>query len=115
MDVAPIRPQVQDRVTHDLAGTVVSDVAAAAGLVQFDVARRQDVGGGDQVRARRIDLDTQRDDVGMFEKEEQVRDAPGAALLDEAALHLARRGIRDDAEAADLQVTHILMVSRATD
>ena len=109
--VAPIRLQVQDGIADDLPGPVISDVAAAAGLVHFDLPRGEQLGRSDQVRPRRIGLDAKRNDVRMFEQEKQVGDAPGAALFDERALHIAGIGIRNDAKPPDLQLTHLLMVA----
>ena len=39
MDVAPVRPQIDDRITHQLAGAVVGHVAAAAGFEHLDAGR----------------------------------------------------------------------------
>ncbi len=38
--VAAVRPEVEDRVRHELTGAVVGDVAAAPGLDEVDAARR---------------------------------------------------------------------------
>ena len=49
--VAAIRPQIDDRIADELAGTVVGDVAAAARLEQLDAARRERLRRGEDVRA----------------------------------------------------------------
>ena len=47
--VAPVGPQVDDRVADDLSGPVIGDVAAAARLVHLDPPRRE------QIRRRQSD------------------------------------------------------------
>src|SRR6476659_4542793 len=41
VDIAAIRLEVENRVSDDLAGAVVGDVAAAAGLMELDLAGSQ--------------------------------------------------------------------------
>ena len=104
--VASIGPEIQDGIADDLPGAVIGDVAAAARLVHLDLPRGEQIGRGDQVRSRRIGLDAKRDDVRVLEQKKEVRDAPGPALFDERALHIARNGIRNDAKPPDFQLTH---------
>jgi hypothetical protein len=47
----------------------------------------------------------------VLEQEQEVGDPPGATLLDERALHVARDTVRNDAKAADFQLTHNLMLA----
>src|SRR3982751_1447311 len=51
MHVAAVRLEVEDGIPDDLAGPMVGDVAAAAGLVDFDAAPSQRLVGGETVRS----------------------------------------------------------------
>jgi hypothetical protein len=44
----------------------------------------------------------------VFEEEQEIGYAPGPALFDERALHVAGNGVRDDAQPADLELAHAL-------
>ena len=48
---------------------------------------------------------TESDDMRVLENEEEIRHAPGSALLHERALHVMRRGVSDGAEATNLERT----------
>jgi len=50
--------------------------------MHLDLPRREHVRCRNQVGPRRIGFDAERDDVRMFEKEEKIRDLPGAPLFD---------------------------------
>ena len=83
-DVAAVGLQVQDWVGHELAGGVVRDVAAAAGLEVVDpqpgarLFRREDV--------LRMGAAAERDDRIVLEEEERVADLAADACFDEALL-----------------------------
>ena len=70
--------------------------------MHLDAARRQQLRRRNQVRPRSLSLDPERDDVRVFEEKKEIRNAAGAPLLDERALHLICRRVRDDSEPADL-------------
>jgi hypothetical protein len=60
------------------------------------------------VRARSVGFDAQRDDVRVFEEEEQVGHSVRASLLDQRALQLAGLGIWKHAETPHIESTHDL-------
>ena len=101
--VAAIGLQVDDRVADDLAGAVVGDVAAAAGLVHLDAARGQRLGGRENVRSAAVAAHAERQDVRMLDEQQQIADAARAPLLDERALQRQRVGVRHEAEPPDLE------------
>ena len=86
MHVAAIRLQVENRIADDLSGTVIRDVSSASGLVDVDAASRQRIGRGQDVRAAAVTANAEREDVGMFDEEQEIADAAVPALLDERAL-----------------------------
>src|SRR5438552_150491 len=65
MDVLPIGPQVDDRITHDLSGAVIGDVAAPTGLVNLDPELGQPGRRSNDVRAGVVSLDAERDHRGV--------------------------------------------------
>ena len=79
--------------------------------MNLDLACRQELWRGDQVRPRGVSLDAKRNHMRVLEQEKQIGDPPGATLLDERALHVARDTIRNDAKAADFQFTHMYIVA----
>ncbi len=86
VDVAAIRVQVDDRIADDLAGPVIGDVAAAAGFENLDAAGASASGSRQDVRASTVAADAERQDVGMFDEEQQVAERAGPAILDQRAL-----------------------------
>jgi len=58
------------------------------------------------VRATAVALDTKRNDRGMLEKQQKIRHALRAALLDEGPLELKRVLVGNRAEAADFERAH---------
>ena len=103
MHVAAIRPQIEDRIADDLAGTVIGDVAAASGLEDLDAARRERVSVREDVRAAAVSSTPSVRTGGCCRSSSSVGDATGAALLDERALQRERLGVGNDAETADLE------------
>src|SRR5712691_104061 len=73
MDVLPIGPQVDDRITDDLSGAVIGHVAAPTGLVDLDPELGEPGRRGNDVRARVVSLDAERDHRGMLEQQQDVR------------------------------------------
>ena len=101
MDVLPVGLEVEDGIGDQLSRAVVGDVAAAPGLDDLDPARGQRFRRRDDVRSRLGQLHAERDDVGMFEQQQRVGDAPGAPVFDEGLLEVEGVGVGDQAEAAD--------------
>ena len=112
MDVLSIRLEIEDRVGDQLPRAVIRDIAAASGLDDLDSTGGQCLGGGDDVSPGLGELHAERDHVGMFEQQQRVGDAPRAPVFDEGLLQVERFAVRDQAEAADQQVTHCVPQSR---
>ena len=62
--------QVQNRVSDNLAGAVIGDIAAAIGVMKFDALTAEEIFGNAQVFA--LAIAAEGDDVGMFAKEQKV-------------------------------------------
>ena len=90
MHVAAIGLQIDDGIADELAGTVIRDVAAAAGLEQPDAGRRERLRRREDVRPIVAGLDAERDDGGMFEQQQ---------LIGESAPPCARRRAASAARA----------------
>ena len=93
-------------IADDLAGAVIGDVAAAAGFVHLDAARRERLRRRQDVRAAAVAADAEREDGRMLDEQQQVADAAGAPLLDQRALQRQRLGVRHEAEATDVERAH---------
>jgi len=103
MDVTTIGFEIEDRISHDLAGTVVRDVAAPSGFVDGDPPRRQLFGAGQNVTASAVAADAEREHVRVLDQEQHVVDAIVLALLDDGPLKRQPIRVRHDAEAADVE------------
>jgi hypothetical protein len=99
--VAAIRLQIDDRIADDLSWTVVGDVAAAAGLVHGDAARRERIGRRQDVGAAPVAADAKREHVRMLDEQQLIVDLILAPLVDKRSLQLERLGVRDLPEPAD--------------
>ena len=62
MDVPAVGIQVDDRIPDDLAGSVISHVAATSSLEYLDAARRKRVIGREDMPAAAIPADAERQD-----------------------------------------------------
>jgi hypothetical protein len=102
VDVAAIRPQIEDRISDQLAGTVIRHVAAAAGFVDFNALSGQRGRRRDDIRVAAASLRAERDDRRMLEQQQRVANPPGAPILDQLPLQLERRGIIDSPEPPDV-------------
>src|SRR5213080_2587693 len=90
--------QVENRITHELAGAVEGDVTAALDLEDLDA-----VAADEMVR---LGVAAERHHCGVLEQEQQVvRQAAVDSGLGERALPLERLGVWDDAGLHDLQQT----------
>jgi hypothetical protein len=108
VDVATIGIEVNDRVAHDLAGTVVGHIAAASGLEDLDAPGGQHVLGRQNVGTTAVAADAQGQHRRVLDEEQQIADVPRLALGDEGTLQRKRIGIRDQAKPADFDRTHEL-------
>ena len=103
VDIAAVRTQIEDGITNQLTGTVVGDVAAAAGFEQRHAGVFEGGFGREHVRAIVPDLGPERDDRRVFEEEELIGNLAGLARLDQPLLQRQAVGVGDDAEAADFE------------
>ena len=103
-DVTAVGVEVDDRVADELAGAVVGDVAAAAGLVDFEAARAEELGRHEHV----IDLGgaTQREDRLVLEQEQRVRDLAALPRGLQALLELVRGPVGDATEPMYVERAH---------
>src|SRR5512138_1900550 len=93
VDVAAIRPEIDDGIPDDLAGSVVGDVAAASGLVHLDAAGRKRFGRREDVTTATIAAYAKRQYVRMLDEQEQIADVIRAPLFNERPLQRERLGI----------------------
>ena len=98
MDVASIWTQIKDRISNELAWTVISDVPTAACLNDGHACSRELRARGNDIRRPAACSDAKRDDGGMFEQEQGVADSASASILDERLLHRKRRVVLDASE-----------------
>ena len=96
VDVAAIGLEIDDRIADELPGPVVGDVAAAAGLVDLDAARRERIRRREDVRAPAVAAHAERQDVRMLDEQQHVVDAirRGAPRRARAAARAPRRTAR---------------------
>jgi hypothetical protein len=99
--VAPVRLQVQDGVTNDLAGPMVRNISATPGLVDLDTARSKDLGAGEDVRSSPVAAHAQGEDVWMLHEEQQVVNVAIPALIYQGALKREGVPVRHQTETAD--------------
>ena len=104
MNVTPIRVEIEDGIADELTGTVIGDVAPAAGLVYDDVFGSQLGVGGDDVRALAACFDAEGDDRRVLEEQERVVDAAGSTVLDERLLERQAGFVVDEAEPSDVDL-----------
>jgi len=83
-DVAFDVAEIEDGIADDLAGTVVGDVSATIGRVEFDAFLAEDAFGDEEIGAAGVA--TESDDVGMLAEKEDVVDGGGFEGGDEALL-----------------------------
>ncbi len=93
--------QADDRIRHQLARTVIGDLASALGALDRDAASGQLRIGGEDVRG--IGLAAQGQHGGMLEEQQLVPDHVIGALVDEAPLEPVRFGVVDPAEPSSVQ------------
>ena len=96
MNIAANAVEIDDGIANDLAGTMVSDVAAAIGFVEFNTFLAKDVFVGQKIGA--IAVAAESDDVGMRTEKKDIVDGVEFARSDNALLHDEGVGVRDQAE-----------------
>ena len=96
MNVAANAIEIEDGIANDLAGTMVSDVAAAIGFVEFDTFLAKDVFVGQKIGA--VTVAAEGDDVGVRTKKKDIVDGVEFAGSDNALLHDEGVGVGDQAE-----------------
>src|SRR5262245_37427397 len=101
MHIAAIGTKVEDRVSHELTGSVVGDVAAAPRLVDFDSALSEQLPTCQDMAAPAVSLHAKRQDMRVLHEQEHVVDLSRSTLLDQLTLKRERLAIRDQAETAD--------------
>ena len=101
--VTAVGLEIEDRISHDLAGTVVGDVAAPAGFVDVDPPLRQLVGARQNMTAPAVAADAEREHGRVLEKEQHVVDAIVLAVLDEGTLKRQPLRVGHYAEPADVE------------
>ena len=100
MQVLRVPLEVDDRIADQLAGSVKGDVAAALDVEQLHAARRELLGGCEQVAS--LGGAAERDDRRMLDEEEHVvRKGAGQSCLRRVSLERERVGVGHDAEVGD--------------
>jgi hypothetical protein len=105
--ITSIWPQVEDRVADDLTRTVVRHVTSAAGLVDGDPEFAKPLARSDDVGARNLASNPERDDGRVFEEEQQIRNSVRTPLLDPFPLKCQRLVVTDAAQPPDFQLAHV--------
>ena len=69
-DVTPDAVQVENGIAHDLAGSMIGDIAAAITVMKFDALLAEQVFGGAQILG--FAVTTQGNDVGVFAEKQEI-------------------------------------------
>ncbi len=112
MNVLPDARKIEDGIADDLARTVVSDVSAAIGSVEFDAFLAEHIFGGEKIFAFAVAAES--DDVGMLAEEKNVIDGAGFASGDDALLQGVGVGEGDETEVDDEERIHSVYCLRIT-
>jgi len=95
---------VDDRVRHQLAGAVVSDLAAALDAEHLDAAFLEEGGRREDVRI--VGLAAKGEDRRVLEEQELVADAPLGTGSGQPLLEIPRRPVRDPPQPVRDQRLH---------
>ena len=101
MHIAAIGTKVDDRVSHELTGSVVRDVAAATRLVDFDSALSKQLASCQDVRAPAVSFYAERQHMRVLHEQEHVVEMSRLTLLDQLTLKRQRLAVRDQPETTD--------------
>ena len=93
--------QMENGITHQLARTVIGDVASAVGLKQGDAAAGQQLVAGHHVLT--VGIPAQGEHRGMFDQQEHIADA---LLLAQGAQLLLQSQRRCVIQAAEMEQGH---------
>jgi len=102
MHIAPVWAQIENWISDNLSGTVIRHITAAAGFMHLNaVHRKLSLAGSDMGTA--ITPDPESNHWRMLEQQQQIRNAAGAALVDECFLQIKRLPVRNEPEAANFE------------
>lgn len=102
--------EIEDRIPHDLAGAVESDITTAIAFEELYAALLQEFRRGDNVGG--LGVAAQRDDRLMFQQEQDVADLFFLVESNQLLLQLLGGGIVDGAELDD---GNQILFARSTD
>ncbi len=88
--------QVEDRIGHQLARTMEGNVAAAIDVEELDAALGEELRRSDHVF--KPGIASQGDNRRMLQQQQGIADTTGLAQVEQRALQLQRRIVRDQAE-----------------
>lgn len=103
-NIATVRGEVENRIADQLPRTVIRDVSSASRFVQLHTQLGTTLGRHKDVR--QLCCAPERDDVGVFEEEERVRNLIPFALLDEPPLEFVRLAIREAPKRVNVADPH---------
>ena len=115
MYVTSIGPEIEDRITNDLAGAVIGDISAATSLVDCNPEGGKPLVRRDDIATRDLAANTERDDRRVLEEEKKIGNAVCPALFDELALQRKCLVVRHHAETTDFELTHPFSDGRGHD
>jgi hypothetical protein len=104
VNVAADEVEIEDGVADDLAGAVISDVAAAVGFAELDIFLAQDVFGGEKIFLAGVAAE--REDMRMLAEEEDVVDGARFTGGNDALLEGVGVGPGEEAEIGDEEGRH---------
>ena len=105
MDVAAIGLEVDNGIADELTGAVIGDVAATSCFVDVDASSRKLIGRGEDVAAPAVPPHAERQDVWMFEEEQQIVHLTSLPFIDERALQRECVVVRDEPERPNLKLS----------
>ena len=104
VNVAAIGLEVDNGVADELTGAVIGDVAATSCFVDVDASSCQLIGRREDVAAPAVPPHAERQDVRMFEEEQQIVHLASLPFIDERALQRECVVVRDEPERPNLKL-----------
>jgi hypothetical protein len=98
-------PQVKDRISDNLAGTVIGDIAATVRLMERNTRTPEDILAREQVL--HLTVPAKGDDVRVFQQQKLIRYFTSFPLLEQPALELQRFSVADSSELTNFTTTHL--------
>jgi hypothetical protein len=86
MHIAPIGSKIEDWVSDDLSRPMVGDVSATARLMDLDAAGGQLFRSRKNVTTATVAANAQREDVGVFENQENIAYPTTLPIVDQRSL-----------------------------